>query len=135
MRKVRIDSKFLGIFSNSVLPYSTNFGRVSNPNDVINNPTILNRRGDSLQLNLNYCEGHKKFSTNSFCYKKMDELAGDSDYYNNEENCLDNCERRISTFEDVHLILSILKEVFEYQNRNVSSWIVEVSQVIIVPRI
>lgn len=129
MRKVRIDSKFLGIFSNSVLPYSTFFGKVSNSNDAINHLTSLNRRGDSLQLNLNYCEGHRKFTTDPLRFKKMDELPGDSDYYNAEENSPENCERRISTYEDVQLILSILKETIEYQNRNVSNWIVEVSKI------
>lgn len=125
MRKVRIDSKFLGIFSNSLSPCSTYFGKI--PSNVNNNQRILTRRGDSLQLNLT-SEGSKSISTatNPIYFKKMDEFPGDSDYFNNEENC-DNLERRTSTFEDVNIVTSILKEVFDFQTKNVSSWIVEVS--------
>lgn len=54
--------------------------------------------------------------------KKMDVDCNNSDIFNE-----DVLQRRCSTYEDVESSLSLLKEIIEYRNRNVSSWVVEVS--------
>ncbi|EEB17700.1 malonyl-CoA decarboxylase, putative [Pediculus humanus corporis] len=43
------------------------------------------------------------------------------DIFSNE----DFVQRRLSTFEDVQVCISLLKEVLEYRKKNISSWIVE----------
>ncbi|KAK6641427.1 hypothetical protein RUM44_013138 [Polyplax serrata] len=52
--------------------------------------------------------------------KKMDVDCNNSDIFNE-----DVLQRRCSTYEDVESSLSLLKEIIEYRNRNVSSWVVE----------
>lgn len=119
MRKVKIDSYFLGLFSKSNVSLFLFFGKVPIVRSISsfgNGKTKqfcikpLSNRNGVLERN------------NFFGVKKMEEDCNYSDIFLSEENL----RRRSSTFEDVQIGISLLKEILECRNKNISSWIIEV---------
>ena len=121
MRKVKIDSVLFSSFS----PFNTSlfiprktFCKISSV--IVNKNDSKNYFNQSIQIcsTIKKYPGFRNFSGN----KKMEDDCKYPDIFSNEEFV----QRRLSTFEDVQVCISLLKEVLEYRKKSISSWIVEV---------
>lgn len=122
MKKIKIDANFLGAFSTCVAPLTFLCERISQfrcsgQENYKKSYHLWSKHLFSVEKKRERCLISKK--------RNMDEDCNYSDIFPSEESLL----RRSSTIKDLQLSLALLKEILEYRNKNVSSWIIEVSSI------